>query len=88
MTMKHTEIISAIQSAVKETVNGKIDDISTKFNAYVERDEAWKKESQPAIDAMKNLTVTKSTLISLGIFVTTIGGAIFIVEKVINYWKP
>lgn len=63
-------IHDAVVVGIKENVNGKLDKLSNDFQTYKAGDEKWKQENQPALDNMKNLTISARTilwvLVSLG----------------------
>ena len=45
------KVIQALQQVTKETVNGKIDNMSKKLDEYITHDMAWKETVQPVVDA-------------------------------------
>lgn len=54
-----------VAQSVRETVNGKIDSISRKLDAYILEDNAWKADAQPAIDNMKTIRVSVRVIFSV-----------------------
>lgn len=52
-TMRAT-VQQATADAVRITVNGKIDRLDTKLEAYIKEDNAWKESAQPTIDMGNN----------------------------------
>ena len=87
---QHQQFIEEVQSTIKTTVNGKIDDLKkttlTKedFGLYVKEDMRWKEDAQPALDNMKNLRTTWKGILGLSLGISAIGGALFILKKIFN----
>lgn len=82
MTPEELEhVLNIVRSTIKDTVNGKIDRLThtvekqgDTFNAYIEKDEEWKKTAQPVIDLGTDLTgFGKVTVYALGVCATLLG---------------
>lgn len=88
MTKRDLSVIKGfIQDSIKETVNGKIDKLSSDFQTYKAEDEKWKREVSPAIQNMQNLTISAKTLLwiivgigGLAAFFANIGAIIHAVK--------
>lgn len=80
-TTEHEELMQAINKQIEKSVNGGVREINKKLDDYILLDTQWKKDSQPALDNMKNLTGLGKTAFSLSLGVTAIIGAIFAVKK-------
>lgn len=65
-----------IEESINRNVNGKINALTGKFDAYVEGDLAWKKDYEPYLKGLANLTGSGKILVALALGVSAIIGAI------------
>ncbi len=77
-TLQLSEHLSqTVQGAVKNTVNGKIDRMTTQLDAYIKEDMKWKKdEVQPVINWFDDYTRGKRMIMASVKWVSYIGGAV------------
>lgn len=85
MTEEHLkEIQDAVGVAIKTHVNGKIDRINDKFDAYIKSDMEWKEKAQPVLDMGNNVQgFGKVSLYILG-FVASVAGAIAVIVNLLR----
>ena len=77
---QHHEYITAMKEEVRASVtivvNGKIDKMNEKFDAYVISDNKWKAEAKPALDAFGNMSTTWKALTwffgGIGVFASAV----------------
>lgn len=75
-------LAQTVHGAVKETVNGKINDFRKEFNLYVEGDMKWKERANPAVDFFVNVTWSKKFFLGVIAFVATILSFILLVKAI------
>jgi len=51
----NTDIITAVQEAVRSTVNGKIDKLTSTLELHIEEDRKWKEKVSPILDSIPEL---------------------------------
>lgn len=86
MEEKHlNEIKVIIENTINKVVNGKIDKLSAKLDAYIIEDTKWKETATPSLDVVKSgSTFFKVVKIILGWIVlvgSSIGAYLFIRTK-------
>ncbi len=74
-------ISKQVETAVKATVNGKIDDLNRKVDEYIKSDNEWKERAQPTIELGANVRGFGKVLAYLIGTVAAIGGLIFTFER-------
>lgn len=82
---QHKELVDTIRATIDERVNGKIDRMKTMLDAYIQQDEQWKHDAQPAIDNMKNLSTSWTIFLKFVLAVGGIAGAIVGVKKLFGH---
>ena len=81
MTEKQLE---QIKNLIRETVNGKIDNLHNKIDAYIESDNEWKNKAEPVLQMGKNVQgFGKVSLYIVG-FVASVAGAILVVINLLK----
>jgi len=81
MTEKQLEQIKAL---IRETVNGKIDNLHNKLDSYIESDNDWKTKAEPVLQMGKNVQgFGKVSLYIVG-FVASVAGAILVVINLLK----
>lgn len=70
-----------LKIGIEEHVNGKIRQLTAKFNAYVEKDEEWKDRAEPAIMMVQNVQgFGKVALYGIG-FISAVSGLALLLSK-------
>lgn len=69
-------LIQSVSDQIKITVNGKIDKINTKLDAYIVDDNEWKKTAKPVIEMGKNLQGFGVVALYILTVLAALGGAI------------
>jgi hypothetical protein len=75
-----TLISRQVETAVKATVNGKIDDLNKKVDEYIKSDNEWKERAQPTIELGTNVRGFGKVFAYLIGTVAAIGGLILTFE--------
>jgi len=76
-----TLISKQVETAVKATVNGKIDDLNKKVDEYIKSDNEWKERAQPTIELGTNVRGFGKVFAYLIGTVAAIGGLIVTFER-------
>jgi hypothetical protein len=79
-----SRVEQVIETKIESKVNGKIKSIDEKLTNYIDLDMKWKEENRPALDNMKNLTITGKTLIKSILVAGSLAGAIIGLRKLLN----
>lgn len=79
------EIKHYLEQIIRETVNGKIDGISKKLDDYIKDDNEWKKENEPYLQGLENLTGGAKIVLWCAMFVSAVGGAVVMIKQ---FLKP
>lgn len=69
------ELKSHIADTVRLTVNGKIDNINNKLTDYIKDDMKWKKEYEPYIKGLANITDGTKIVIWVAVAISSLIGA-------------
>lgn len=72
----------SLHETVKITINGKIDALNKKVDAYIVEDNAWKVRAEPAVNAFQNGTFLFKTGVSVAKFVGFLGGVLLTIYGV------
>lgn len=85
MTQDHIkEIQEAVGIAIKVHVNGKIDRMNDKIDAYIKSDMEWKEKAQPVLDMGNNVQgFGKVSLYIIG-FIASVAGAIAVIINLLK----
>lgn len=67
-----------------KSIQDTVRDIQNALDQYIESDTLWKSDNQVALDNMKNLTISWKIFLSFCTGIAAIGGAIFIIWKLIR----
>jgi hypothetical protein len=65
-------MVQTIERVVKETVNGKIETIARKLDAYIAEDNEWKRDVKPSIENMKTFKLGTKIVIGFIGFIALI----------------
>lgn len=76
-------LLQKVESAVVQTVNGKIRNLDVKVTDYIQADTRWKEENQAALDNMRNITTTWKILLSLFGSLAVVAAAIVAFKKLL-----
>lgn len=79
-----SKVEQAIDVKIESKVNGKIKAIDEKLTNYINVDMQWKEENKPALENMKNLTITGKTLVKTVLVAGSLAGAIIGLKKLLN----
>lgn len=81
---QESDLIKSIESAIEKKVNGKIDTIKRTLDNYIQSDMEWKKENEPALQNMKNLTGAGKVFLSIVLSLGAIASAWIAIKKAIT----
>ena len=80
---QHDKYIAEIKHVIRDTVNGKIDNLRQDLRNYIKEDTEWKLNADPVIKTLNNLTGTGRFLIMLFGGLGTIAGAYLVIKGII-----
>ena len=82
--LQYKKLQEAVAQTVKETVNGKIDRMNDKLDRYIEEDNRWKENAQPAITKMNDLTTGWKFILAVFGAIGVIAGSVVALKKLFN----
>ena len=77
-------ISKQVETAVKVTVNGKIDDLNKKVDEYIKSDNEWKERAQPTIELGTNVRGFGKVFVYLIGTIAAVGGLVLTFERLIR----
>jgi len=84
MDLLISRVEEAVDTKIESKVNGKIKLLDEKLSGYIEVDMQWKKDNEPALNNMKNLTGAWKTVISLGLGLVAISAGLAAFKKLFS----
>jgi hypothetical protein len=78
------ELKKTIYDAVQQTVNGKIDKINDKLDAYIKVDTEWKERAEPVIEMGTNVRGFGRVSLYIVGFIASVTGAIYTIIRLIQ----
>ena len=78
------EVKAFLTVVIQEVVNGKIDKIDLKLDAYIKEDMAWKDRAEPVLELGNSLRGASKLILYLTGLIITIGGAWLTIKSI---WK-
>lgn len=78
------QIKKAVGESIQVHVNGKIDKMNTKLDDYIITDNAWKKEADPYIKGLANVSGAAKLVVWLAISVSSVVGAILAIKNLLK----
>ncbi len=80
----HQERLDLMVSTIEKVVNGKIDSLRIEFHDYRDEDKAWKKENEPYLRGLANLSGSAKIIVWVAIGVSSLIGAWIAIRSLIK----
>lgn len=77
-------IRATISDSIDRSVNGKINKLTQKFDDYVVDDTLWKKEYEPYLKGLANLSISAKFLVFFSMGISAILGVVIAVKNLIR----